>query len=123
MDWIVGNIDWILIVSGVLTFSMVLMLFAPRYMTRRIFGEETQGRLADLVSRSWGEMVAASGLMLVYAAYFPETRFPILLFAIAGKSSFVVLVVSKGYRSPNAMLTALADTVMVVLFALYLLAV
>jgi hypothetical protein len=122
VDWIIQHIDWILIVSGVLTFSMVLMMVAPRFALRTTFGEAAEGRVADLVARSWGEMIAASGLMLIYAAYHPETRLPILLYSIAGKTGFIVLTLSKGYRGVNALTTVVADTIMVALFALYLLA-
>lgn len=122
MDWIVQHIDWILIVSGVLTFSMVLMILAPRFALRTTFGEVSEGRVADLVARSWGEMIAASGLMLIYAAYHPEARLPILLYSIAGKTGFIVLTLSKGYRGMNAMTAVVADAIMVALFAWYLLA-
>jgi hypothetical protein len=122
MDWISNNIQPVLIVSGILTFSMVLMMLAPRFALRATFGETAEGRVADLVSRSWGEMIAASGLMLIYAAYYPETRLPILLYSIAGKTGFIVLTLSKGFRSTNAMTAVVADAIMVALFAWYLLA-
>jgi hypothetical protein len=122
MDWILNNIQPVLIVSGILTFSMVLMVVAPRFALRATFGEAAEGRVADLVSRSWGEMIAASGLMLIYAAYHPETRLPILLYSIAGKTGFIVLTLSKSYRGVNAMIAVAADTMMVALFAWYLLA-
>lgn len=105
-----------------LTFSIVLMILAPRFVLHTTFGEVAEGRLADLISRSWGEMVAASGLMLIYAAYHPETRLPILLYSIAGKTGFIALTLSKGYRGMNAMVAVVADAVMVLLFAWYLLA-
>ncbi len=120
MSWIIEHIDWVLIVSGVLTFSMVLMMLAPRFALQSTFGEVAEGRVADLVSRSWGEMIAASGLMLIYAAYHPEARLPILLYSIAGKTGFIVLTLSKGYRGTNAMLAVVADAIMVALFAWYL---
>lgn len=123
MNWIVINIDWILIVCGVLTFSAVQLAVAPRYALRSVFGEETQGRLADLLARSQGGMVAASGLLLIYAAFHAEARLPILLFSAVGKINFIGLVIAKGYRGLMAMVTALADAIMVLLFALYLLAV
>lgn len=122
MDWIFNNIQPVLIVSGILTFSMVLMMLAPGFALRTTFGEAAEGRVADLVTRSWGEMIAASGLMLIYAAYHPETRFPILLYSIAGKIGFIVLTLSKGYRGMNALTAVVADTIMVALFAWYLLA-
>ncbi|HVP86202.1 MAG TPA: hypothetical protein VMS78_15890 [Rhizomicrobium sp.] len=122
MDWILNNIQPVLIVSGVLTFSMISMMLMPRFAQRFVFGEAAEGRVADLVSRSWGEMVAASGLMLLYAAWHPETRLPILLYSIAGKTGFIVLTLSKGYRTPNAVIAMLGDAIMIALFAWYLLA-
>jgi len=122
MDWILENIQPVLIVSGILTFSVVLMMLIPRFTQRFVFGETADGKVADLVSRSWGEMVAASGLMLIYAAYHPEARLPILLYSIAGKTGFIVLTLSKGYRTPNAVLAMLGDAIMIALFAWYLLA-
>jgi hypothetical protein len=122
MDWILNNIQPVLLVSGILTFSMVLMMLAPRFALRATFGEAAEGRVADLVSRSWGEMIAASGLMLIYAACHPEARLPILLYSIAGKAGFIVLTLSKGYRRMNAMTAVVADAIMVALFAWYLLA-
>lgn len=122
MDWILNNIQPVLIVSGVLTFSMISMMLMPRFAQRHVFGENAEGGVADLVSRSWGEMIAASGLMLIYAAYHPETRLPILLYSIAGKTGFIVLTWSKGYRTSNAVLAMVADAIMAGLFAWYLLA-
>lgn len=122
MDWILNNIQPVLIVSGVLTFSMISMMLMPRLAQRFVFGEMAEGRVAGLVSRSWGEMIAASGLMLIYAAYHPESRLPILLYSIAGKTGFIVLTLSKGYRTPNAIIAMMGDAVMIALFAWYLLA-
>lgn len=121
MSWIVEHIDWVLIVSGALTFGMALMAIAPRFVSRFTFGETADGAVGNLISRSWGEMVAASGLMLIYAAYHPETRLPILLYSIAGKTGFIALVLfDQRFRREHAMQAALADAVMVALFAWYL---
>ena len=122
MGWISNNIQPVLIVSGVLTFSMISMLLMPRFAQLFVFGEAADGEVADLVSRSWGEMIAASGLMLIYAAYHPEARLPILLYSIAGKTGFIVLTLSKGYRTPKAVIAMLGDAIMIALFAWYLLA-
>jgi len=66
-------------------------------------------------------MVAASGLLLIYAAYHAEARLPILLYSIAGKTGFIALVLSdERFRRQRAMQAALADAIMVALFAWYL---
>ncbi len=40
-------------------------------------------------------MIAASGLMLIYATWHPEARLPILLYSIAGKLGFIALVLAE----------------------------
>ena len=92
MSWIVVNIDWVLIVAGVLTASMILPFLAPRYATNTMFGEALDGPLANLVVRNWGQMIFASGLLLIWAAYDPASRTPILLFSIFGKLTFISLI-------------------------------
>ncbi|HEY1632163.1 MAG TPA: hypothetical protein VGF56_12680 [Rhizomicrobium sp.] len=108
-----------LIVCGLLTFSMIAMAVAPRALSRFIFGEEPANAASLLVARSWAAMVAASGLMLVYAAYHPQARLPILLYSIAGKGGFVLLVGANFARLRNrpAFPMALIDLAMVALFA------
>ena len=121
MSWIVHHIERVLIVSGALTFGVALMAIAPRLVSRFTFGETADGALGNLISRSWGEMVAASGLLLIYAAYHAEARLPILLYSIAGKTGFIALVLSdEQFRRQRAMQAALADAIMVALFAWYL---
>ena len=57
MSWIVQNIAAVLIVSGLLTCSMLLMAVAPRFAMRSTFGEIAEGPVANLIARSWGAMI------------------------------------------------------------------
>lgn len=122
MNWIDTNISWILFISGALTCSMLVQALAPRFAVHFIFGEEISGAAALLIARSWGAMVFVSGLLLIASAYHPEFRLPVLLNAIAGKLGFALLVFAAGrrYRARPAFAMALADLVMVALFAWYL---
>lgn len=123
MRWIVQNIDWVLIVSGLLTCSMISMALAPRFAMRSTFGEVAEGPVANLIARSWGAMIFASGLMLIYAAWHAEARLPILLFSIVGKLGFVALVLAEPrFRRPSALIAALGDVVIVALLSWYLVA-
>ncbi|HEY0302249.1 MAG TPA: hypothetical protein VGC36_12970 [Rhizomicrobium sp.] len=119
--WITQYIDWILIVAGVLTCSMLLMALAPRLAMRTTFGEDETGTLANLIARSWGILIFASGLMLIYAAFHAEVRLPILLYSIVGKLTFVALLVSEPRYRGRALPTIVVDTVIVVLLSWYLL--
>jgi hypothetical protein len=121
MRWIVSNIDWILIVSGAATCSMLLQALAPRLAWRTVFGEEAQGFVAEFMARSWGVMIFAAGLLMIYAAWHSEARFPILLYAIVGKLSFTLQVFAapRLYRR-LAFVLAWADLVIIGLLGWYL---
>ena len=125
MSWIVTNMFWVLIVSGLLTATMILPMLAPRFATNYMFGEVADSPLGQLLTRNWGQMIFATGLMLIYAAYHEEARLPILLYAAFGKVMFAGLVFSNGglYVRKSAMQAAVGDLVMVGLFAWYLLSV
>jgi len=121
--WIDGNIGWVLEISGILTCSMLLYALAPRTVHQLVFGENIVSPSAILALRSWGVMIFGAGALLVYAAYHPDFRDAVMLYSIAGKSSFILPVLfdsGKFLRKP-AFPMALADVVMVALFAWYLL--
>jgi len=122
VNWVDHNIFWVLAVSGAATSSMLLQALAPRFAVRFIFGEEISGAAALLIARSWGAMIFVSGLLLIVSAYHPQFRLPVLLNAIAGKLGFTLLVFASGrrYVARPAFAMALADLVMVALFAWYL---
>ncbi len=123
MGWIAANIGWVLIVSGLLTCSMLLMAVAPGFAMRATFGAVAEGPVANLIARSWGAMIFASGLMLIYAAYHAEARLPILLYSIAGKLGFVGLVLAeRRFWRPGALVAAAGDAVIAALLGWYLVA-
>ncbi len=122
MSWIDANIFWVLIASGALTCSMLTMALAPRWAVRFTFGEEIASASGLLIARSWGAMIFASGLMLLYAAYHPEVRLPILLYSIVGKLFFVVLILGNANFRRRAFATVLGDMTIVALLSWYMLA-
>jgi hypothetical protein len=54
MNWIVRNIKWIMIVSGVLTSSMIYAAIAPQEALTSTFGAALKGPLAEIIVRNWG---------------------------------------------------------------------
>ena len=124
MNWIVTNMYWVLIVCGVLTATMILPMVAPRFAFKYMFGEAADGPLGELLTRNWGQMICATGLLLIYAAYHEEARLPILMFAAFTKLTFASLVISNGgrYARKIAMQVAFGDLIMVGLFGWYLIA-
>jgi len=123
VSWVAAHIVWVLIVSGAATCSMAAMAIAPRFSVRYIFGEEASGAIADVMARTWGVMILASGLALIYAAFDPSVRMPVMLLAIIGKATFAASVLASRLRRQRAVVMAVADLAMVALFVWYLVAI
>jgi hypothetical protein len=125
MDWIVGYIDWVMIVSGLLTSTMVYAAIAPKAALRANFGETLDGPLAEIIVRNWGALIALIGIMLIYGAFDPAARPIILMVAAASKVVFIALILSQGgrYFRGGIAVAVLIDIAMVALFAWYLAAV
>ena len=123
MSLVVDNMQWVMLVGGLLTLSMAQAVFSPRSATRSIFGEEISGPAAELVVRNWGGLIAGGGAMLIYAAFNAEWRPLVLIFTGAGKLMFIALVLAHGHKlSRQAGAAVVLDSIMVALFAAYLLA-
>jgi hypothetical protein len=125
MNWIVGKIKWIMLVSGVLTCTMLYAAIAPQAALRSTFGETLDGALAQIVVRNWGALIALVGAMLVYGAYDPPGRPLILTVAGVSKLTFIALVLlyGKQYLGQQVGISVAVDLVMVVLFIIYLIGV
>jgi lipid-A-disaccharide synthase-like uncharacterized protein len=123
VSWIAANIVWLLIVCGAATCSMAAMAIAPRFTVRYIFGEEASGAVADVMARTWGVMILASGLALIYAAVDASIRVPVMALAIIGKATFSASVLASRLRRQRAVVMAVADLGMVALFVWYLAAI
>lgn len=122
MNWIVANIKWIMLVSGVLTSAVIYAAIAPQAALRSTFGEALDGPLAEIVVRNWGALIALVGAMLIYGAFSPASR-PLVL-AVAGVSKLVffglVLTYGRQFLGQQVGVVLGIDLVMVVLFAVYL---
>jgi len=125
VSWIVVNIRWIMVLSGVLTMTMVYAALAPEAALRSTFGESVSGPVADIVVRNWGALIALVGAMLIYGARKPAVRPMALTVAGASKAMFVALVLSHGGRflGYQAGSAVLIDVLWIIVFATYLLSV
>jgi len=124
MGLVVDNIYWILMVTGVITALVGLGALRPQKGLMDVFGSTTDDPAALLVVRHWNFLVGVSGVLLIIAALHPEWRVPLLWFAIASKSSFAALILAnmRRFAGKPAVIAALADVIMVVLYLLYLVA-
>ena len=122
MGWIAANIKWVMLVSGALTCTMLYAVIAPDAALRSTFGETLQGPLVDVVVRNWAALIVIGGAMLIYGAFHPASRPPILMMTALGKAAFIALVLAQGgrYLAQQAVVAVVLDSVMVVLFVAYL---
>ena len=81
-------------------------------------------RLKRELMRSWGALVATSGLFLVYAGFNPDVRQAALVVVGAGKLAFVLLLLTQAGRplKGQALVAVVVDGLMVLIFAAYLFA-
>ena len=121
MRWVTARINWIMIVGGALTCTMAYAMISPQAALLSTFGESLQGPVADVVVRNWGALITLMGAMLIYGAFKPAARRLILVVAGISKVAFILLILVYGaqYLS-HAGVAVAVDSVMIVLFALYL---
>ena len=124
MPWIVANMKWIMIVSGVLTLTMIYAVIAPADAMKSTFGESLNGPAAELVVRNWGALIAIGGALLLYGAFRPPVRPVILVYTGLGKAIFIALVLRQGtlFLQHQAGAAVVIDSLMILLFAWYLVA-
>jgi len=118
------SIKWVMLVSGVLTCSMFYAVIAPDALLTSNFGQTIQGPVAQIVVRNWGALIGLMGLLLIYGAFQASARRVALLVAGASKVVFIVLVLSLGqeFLGHQVGVSVVVDSVMVLLFAAYLVA-
>jgi hypothetical protein len=118
---LVRHVKSILLITGLITLSAALALFAPG-----LFKAVNQIAVDDAVGlffmRHWGLEVACVGGLLIWAAYDASVRVPVLWAAIVGKAGFVVLLLAQAGNPAFAGMTPTLwfDALCVVLFAGYL---
>lgn len=122
MNWIVANMKWIMLVSGILTCTMIYAAIAPQAALRSTFGETLEGPLTEIIVRSWGVLITLVGAMLIYGAFNPGSRLLVLTVAGLSELAFIGLIFTYGmqFLGHQAGVAILIDGVMLVLFAGYL---
>ena len=124
MDFIIKNIKWVMLVSGVLTLTMFYGLFAPQAALESMFGVSFSGTLETMIIRSWCALVGLIGAILIYGAFSDKNRvFSISVVAVS-KIIFVSLVMLYGQEFLGEVGPAIAmDCITIALAVLFLVAV
>lgn len=123
MRFFVDNFKWLMLVSGILTCSMFLALVSPSYSLQSNFGEPMPGPPSEIIVRNWGALIGLIGVMLIYGAFVEKVRGFAVVIAGLSKAIFItlVLVYGKQYLGFGAGTAVIADTIMIVFYAAYLL--
>ena len=118
---IVRHIKLILLLTGVGTLSTVLFFFFPELMGQ-VFRVDLAGDAGKVFARHWALQVGVVGGLLIYAAYHPAVRKPILIAATVTKAGIVYLLLRQMGNAALAGMTPIIawDSLCVVLFVLYL---
>lgn len=123
MDFIIKNIKWVMLVSGVLTFTMFYGLFAPQAALESMFGVSFSGTLESIVVRSWCALVGLIGAILIYGALDDKSRVFSISVATVSKIIFVSLVMLYGQEFLGEVGPAIAmDCITIALAVLFLVA-
>jgi uncharacterized membrane protein len=110
----------IMIASGLLTMTMLYAAIAPTAALQTFFGETVENQAVSIVVSNWGILIGLMGALLIYGALHPPSRKLALIVAGASKIAFVALILTLGPQYLSSLGTAvIIDSVMVVLFAVY----
>ena len=122
MHLLLRSIKWIMLVAGLLTCTMFYALVAPEALVTSNFGQPIEGLVAKIIVMNWGALIGLMGVLLIYGAFREEARTVALLVAGTSKLVFIALVLSLGqpFLQFQVGVSVAVDTIMVVLFAAYL---
>ena len=122
MHFFVLNFKWIMLVSGILTCTMFSGLFSPEASLKSNFGAPLEAPVTGIIVRNWAALIGLMGIMLIYGAFVPAVRRFALVITGISKIIFILLILSLGrsYLGFGAGTAVIADSIMVVLFIVYL---
>ena len=118
---IATHIELILIVTGAATATMLSQFFAPLPVLRLIYGEAPTDGVSMVLARHWGLLIFCVGALLIYAAFYPPVRAPILVFAVIEKVALGLFVLGTSLRRLGIVaVLAGADLLMALVYVFYL---
>lgn len=108
-------------ITGIATASVVFAFFAPAALLNQLFAEAPSDAVSLAVTRHWALLVFCIGGLIIYAAYRPEVRKPVLAAAILEKIALVlgILLLPLPLKS-GAYGVAASDATFTALYLLYL---
>jgi len=116
-----AHIELILIVTGALTAMAVLQFIDPTPVLRMIAGEAPTDEVGLALARHWGLLIFLIGILLIYAAFHPAIREPVMVVAVVEKFALGAGVLLTSLRKyPVAVAIATGDSIIALIYVLYL---
>jgi hypothetical protein len=111
-------IAWILGISGAVTaLGGLLAAAVPRPFLLAVFGVGDADAALAFFARHWGVLIFVVGALLVYAAYDPSVRLPVLLAGAAEKLVIVAMIFFGSLKRTRLMtVAAIADGTFAILY-------
>jgi hypothetical protein len=124
MNFTIKHFKWVMLVSGILTFTIFYGLFAPQAALASMFGVSFNGTLENIVIRSWSALVGLVGAILIYGFFSQKNRVFSIFVAAFSKVVFVSLVLLYGQEFMAKVAPAIVmDCIVIILSGVYLCAV
>jgi hypothetical protein len=116
-----AHIQFVLVVTGVLTAGALILFLAPAAALTRAFDKAPLDEASPAIARHWGLLVFLNGALLVYAAFDPPIREPVILVGAIEKAVLGAGVLGTALREhPAVRAAAISDSLIAVIFFLYL---
>ena len=117
-----SSMGWILVVSGVITAGAGLAaLLFPHLFLRLVFEVENPSSSLVFFVRHWGVLIFVVAVLIVYSAYSPTIRGPVLVAAATEKFAIWLLIFFGPMKRTSAMTAiAIGDGAFAVLYVAYL---
>lgn len=119
---IADHIRAVLLVSGAFTLLPIILFLLPTRGPRLMFGVDAPAGAGGLFTRHWSLLAPSLGALLIYAAWHPELRAPLMLVAGIEKAGLVGLIVADWKKPHTARMRPIVifDLVIVLVYAIYL---
>lgn len=116
-----SHIEIILIITGALTAIALIQFVAPVPTLRMIYGEAPTDAVSLALARHWGLLIFLIGALLIYAAFHPAVRAPVMIVAAIEKVALGAAVLGTSLRQhPVAAAIAAGDLLIALVYVLYL---
>lgn len=120
---ITDHIHIVLLLSGAFTLLPIVVFLLPTRGPRLLFGVDAPDGAGGLFTRHWSLLAPSLGALLIYAAWHPELRAPLMLAAGIEKAGLIGLIVADWKKPHTARMRPIVvvDLVIVWVYAIYLL--